>query len=394
MGSNRKTLSVCCVTDDATAQTATMLGLLRPLADEIVVAVDTRVPETLLVPLYGGVADRLLRYEYAEPVERPFAWLHAQCSGDWILRIDSDEVPCAELLGALPDLLTVRDVHQFPLPRRWLFQDSSHALDEAPWWPDYQFRLVRNDPATLWFAGTSHSSAHHARPARFLSMPILHTDCLINSYEKRSAKTANYAAGLDSGSQSAILNSIFYRPEDNRSRPLARIPARDVELVDKVLEARGQSAGQESSGQLGVGAIRTADREEIDAYWEERPVPEAVKKATIELMESDRRLSVGQRRIMFFLVQNQGMETWPYGPMRHPAITLCYRWLTPDGDVVVPEGLHSPLAATLYPGATDVEPVTVDAPDAEGVFVLEVALVLNRTVWFGVPARETFEVAR
>jgi len=394
MESGRNTLSVCCVTDDATAQTATMLALFRPLAAEIVVAVDSRVPESVLDPLYGGVADRLLRYEYAEPVERPFAWLHAQCSGDWILRIDSDEVPSAELLHALPDLLAVRDVHQYPLPRRWLFEDAGHALNETPWWPDYQFRLVRNDPATLWFSGTMHSSAHHVRPARFLRMPILHTDCIINSYEKRSAKMAKYAAGLQSGSQGAILNSIFYLPEEHRSEPLALVPQRDVELIERVLEGRRHVEGPGERPEPGkqFGTIHSATREEIDAYWEERPVAEAAKKATIELMERDRHMRVDERRIFFFLVRNDGGETWPYGPLRHPAITLCYRWLTPDGEVVVPEGLHSPLSANLYPGVTDVEPATVDAPGSEGHFVLEVALMLNRTEWFGVAARETFQI--
>ena len=60
MTTQRKSLSVCCLTDDQTERTATMLALLRNLSDEIVVAVDSRVPVELVGTLYGGIADRLL----------------------------------------------------------------------------------------------------------------------------------------------------------------------------------------------------------------------------------------------------------------------------------------------------------------------------------------------
>lgn len=381
-----KTLSVCCLTDDTTPRTAAILSLLRPVAGEIVVAVDSRAPFNAL-RTYGGLADRVLRYEYAPPLPRAFAWLHAQCSGDWILQIASDEVPSASLLDALPDLIQARDVHQFPMPRRWLFGDTHHWLDEAPWWPDYSFRLVRNDPATLWFPGVQHAGLYPARPARYVEFPLYHLDCLLRDYEGRAAKVALY--GQVPSAAGAIADSIFYLPEDHATLPSAVVPAEDAVLIESVVAA-GDGKGHDTLD--GAMDVPVAGRREIDAYWDERQVSEDAYKATLRLIERDRRMRVGERRVFYFRVHNQGPETWPFGPLRHPEITVCYCWLRPDGTVAVNEGLHSPLTAYLRPDTSDVVPATLDAPDVPGRYVLEADLVHNRSRWFGVVTRESFTV--
>jgi len=380
-------LSVCCLTDDTTSRTAAILALLRPVADEIVVAVDARVPTNKL-GAYAVLSDVLLRYEYAPPIERAFAWLHGECSGDWILRIDSDEVPSAALIDALPGLVQMRDVHQFPLPRRWLFGDACHWLDEAPWSPDYSFRLVRNDPATLWFPGVQHSSAYPVRPARYLEFPLYHLDCLLRSYEERHAKVTRYDENPVVKAEGAISDAVFYLPEDHATLSAAVVPPEDVSLIEPVLIEAIRSQ-PEDHPEL---SVLVADRGEIDAHWEERSVDKGAYKATLRLLERDCRMHVGERRVFHFRVHNQGSETWPFGPHRHPEITVCYRWLRPNGTVVVPEGLHSPLTAYLRPNTSDVVPATLDAPDAPGRYLLQADLVHNRTSWFGVTTREAFTV--
>ena len=109
-------LSVCCLSGGSPGRLGALLGLLRPVADELVVALDERIDTTRLgrVP---ELADVLVRYPYAGPVERSLAWLASLCHGDWIFRVDDDEVPGAALLEALrdpPDDLT----HAW-VPRRW-----------------------------------------------------------------------------------------------------------------------------------------------------------------------------------------------------------------------------------------------------------------------------------
>ena len=123
-------VSVNCMTRGPADRVAAMLGLFRGIADEIVVVVDDRAgPETEAA--LASVASRLLRYPYEEPVDRPLAWIHAQCTGDWVLTIDDDEVPSRALLDAVQELATARDVTHYWLPRRWLYPTPDKQWDIA-----------------------------------------------------------------------------------------------------------------------------------------------------------------------------------------------------------------------------------------------------------------------
>ena len=112
-------LSVCCLTGDPGPRVAALLAPLREVADEIVVAADSRAGQDDL-DAYAAACDRLLRIEY-QLYERHLAWLHAQCRGDWILRIDGDECSRRRWWRQLPELIRRRDVHQYVMPRRWLY---------------------------------------------------------------------------------------------------------------------------------------------------------------------------------------------------------------------------------------------------------------------------------
>jgi hypothetical protein len=57
------TLSVLCATDFPAPMVVTMLNQVRPVADEIVIAVDARLGEAEAAK-YSAAADRLMRYEY------------------------------------------------------------------------------------------------------------------------------------------------------------------------------------------------------------------------------------------------------------------------------------------------------------------------------------------
>src|SRR5262249_13385938 len=154
---------------------------------EVVIAADSRVPKSDLAA-YGAAADRVLRFEFSY-TERHLAWLHAQCSGDWIFRIDGDEVPSPELIKALPGLIMSARALQYWFVRRWLFPDAAHWLNEVPWYPDFQCRLVRND-GTLRFPGIRHSSAEPLLPRRYIEAPLYHLDLAVNDAEARRRKIA------------------------------------------------------------------------------------------------------------------------------------------------------------------------------------------------------------
>ena len=159
------TLSVACCTRDPGPQVAAALEQLEPVADEIVIAADSRVDAATLSQ-YATVADRLLRYEFTGS-NRCFSWLMRQCGGDWALLIAGDEVASPELVELLPELMAARDALQYWLPERWLYPDPGHWLDELPWAPDFHNRLVRND-GTLHYTGEKHTGADPVFPARYL----------------------------------------------------------------------------------------------------------------------------------------------------------------------------------------------------------------------------------
>ncbi len=200
-------LSVCCLSGGPPGRLAAILALLRPVADEIVVAVDERVDVGRLRPV-ADLCDVLVRYPYAEPVERPRGWMHSLCRGDWVFSIDDDEVPSAALLDVLaePD---PRLTHAF-VPRRWLW--GTGWLDVDPWAPDWQLRLMRPEAAQL--PGVMHAAIRAGGPHAYLGAPLYHLDLLETPRARREEKGRRYeraATGLRIGG--LPLNAAYYLPE-------------------------------------------------------------------------------------------------------------------------------------------------------------------------------------
>src|SRR5438128_9705314 len=88
-----------------------------------------------------------------------------------LLRPLADEIPSRALLDSLPTLVQAQGVTHYFLPRRWLFPDRDHWLDQPPWHPDYQLRLAVNDLRLLRFPGRMHRTVEALGPARYLDAP-------------------------------------------------------------------------------------------------------------------------------------------------------------------------------------------------------------------------------
>ena len=369
-------LSVCCLTGDPGARVAEALGPLRDVADEIVIAVDSRVDPHALGS-YESVADTLVRFEFGAFVEQSLQWAAGLCSGTWILRLDGDEVPSAALIAALPRLIEADDVLQYWLPCRWVHPDGRRWIDEWPWWPDFSNRLVRNDPR-LYFEGLSHSGAMPDLPARYVEEPFYHLLCALASREERERKVASYAAlerTLKAPASDRLL-AHFYLPEDHAALEPVEIPAEDRPLVNASLRAVEAAPGRPS------GAIRVFARTQIDRCWAQRTLGESAYRASIEPVASHRWMRPGEHRPFRVRVRNDGDTSWPGGHDRAPLIRLSYRWASTAGTVVVPEGFRSPLPAQLEPEETCIAPVIVAAPDEPGEYVLELDLVHEHVRWF------------
>ena len=394
-------LSVCCMTADPPAQVAASLRALRPVADEIVVAVDSRI-DTAALRAYDDVADRVVRFRFRPPVDRPRAWLVEQCHGDWILSIDGDEVPSQALVGALPGLVAATDVVQYWLPRRWLHPDAATWLGEAPWWPDFQVRLVRN-VATLAARAEPHAGFVAVLPSRHVDAPLYHLDCVVNDAATRAAKAEGYAA-VDAAPLAyggGLLNEVLYRPErwataGATGRP---VPDEDRPLIDAVLAARAaeQPGIAEAAdtpdvpdGSDAPAAVSDAD---IDARASSPEMADGDYAVDLRLFEPAVRLAPGEVRPLYVEVANRGGAVWRWGLDQQPEVRVSYHWRTTGGAVTVSDGMRSPLPCTVGPGDATLVPVWVQAPDEPGDHVLEIDLVHEHVRWFGSPLRVTVTVA-
>ena len=356
-------VSVNCMTGGPADRVAAMLGLFRGVVDEIVVAVDDRGGAEGEGAL-GSVADRLLRYPYEEPVDRPLAWIHAQCSGEWVLTIDDDEIPSQGLLDALRELTDARDVTHYWLPRRWLYPTPKRYLDARPWRPDYQPRLVLNDPRVVSFPAETHVPVAVIGPSRYLDLPLYHLDTLLNSPEAREAKARRYER-LHPGKRVAgrPLNEAFYLPE-RRDPPTSDVPPEDLELIADVLAAPAPTPV--------TPRVEAAPREQIDRYWSGAPL--RGYEARLTLLEDVPPLRTGTVEAVDVGVENLGDDVWRWGG----DIRLGSRW---RADERVVEGEHRALPANLPPGGSLIVPLPLVPPEP-GRYTLEVDLVHEHVRWF------------
>jgi inositol phosphorylceramide mannosyltransferase catalytic subunit len=371
----RPTLSVCTLTGDPGPRVAAALALLRPVADEIVVAADSRADKQTLAA-YASVADRVIRLE-VDYHDRHQAWLHAQCSCDWILRVDGDEVMAPGLVEALPELIADRRVLQYLFPRRWLYPDAGHWLAELPWRPDYQLRLVRND-GLMHFSGRHHSAALPLRPARYLDTPIYHVDLLVKDQRARREKAAAYGGLLDplEAPGGGEINRAFYVPEDRPGAVTLPVPAEDAAAIEAVMGA--QPRERAPVPELPVVPLSDSDRH---LPW--RTFDESAYAAEAALAEGPVRMRPGERRAVHVRFVNRGTENWPWNPEHGPNVRATYRVRNDRGTVVVSDGPRTPFPCDVAPGEFSVVPLDTVAPVVPGSYRLEPDVVHEGVRWFG-----------
>jgi hypothetical protein len=376
---------------------AEILSLYRPVVDEIVVAVNGRFTQEELQPLLG-VADRILPCEMRDDFlqERYRAWLYAECRGEFICTVDTDEVPSAALLTALPELALAPDVVTYLTACRWCFPDVEHWLDEYPWEPSWKMILVRNDPATLHIKGGVHEGVMAVAPYRFVELPIYHLSDATMSQEARQAKIDFYD-GLD-GNQlledGRPVSEVFYLPERTALFPPAAIPPEDVALIHQVLSvdiSRDRVLERESANEGPHELLAgTTSYEEVLATWPERPLANSAYQVEIELRRGRTpqrdftRLAPGEVRPMMVLVTNCGDATLLRESRNRVALST--RFFTRDaaGDrhLLVREGGRYPFPADLHPGQQTLLPFDVRAPEVPGEYLLAVDLVEENVRWF------------
>ena len=373
----RPMLSVCTSAGPPLGRTPRILEMFRPYADEIVCAVDATIADDELGELID-LADIVVRSEFdtSSGVERKLAWLHSLCTGKWVFRVDSDEVPSVALLSALPDLVRAHDVEQYLVRRRWLWPDPEHFIDDFPWSRDWQIRLVRNEPSHLRFVGGLHSSAELVLPHRYVEFPLYHLDCVLNARDTRLAKARDYERRRpgDVGDRDFPVNG-YYLPEDYETRLHLEVPNEDKASIGRAVRALSTARTPARSKVSFVGLDQT------DRFWSLRPLPESAYAANLELLEPLPELRSGEWLDVLVNVHNHGSEIWPWGEFS-PPIRMACRWFEGDGDRLSLDGPRTPLTADLHPQSSAIQKVAIKVPPQPGRYVLELNMVHESVRWF------------
>jgi hypothetical protein len=83
-------------------------------------------------------------------------------------------------------------------------------------------------------------------------------------------------------------------------------------------------------------------------------------------------------------IKNASSKTWPSkpDPRGRNAVNLSYHWLDRKRQVVVFDGLRTPLPRDLNPGESVTLSAAIRAPEKPGVYLLHLTLVQEGVAWF------------
>jgi hypothetical protein len=367
---------------------AQILATLRGVADDIVVAVDSRVDPCSLVP-FLDITDTLVRFEYLDPPDRARPWLVSLCRNPSVLMIDGDEVPSVALIKKLSVLTADDSVAQFRLARCWCFPDEQHWLAERPWWPDYQLRLVRQGPH-LDFDLQVHGGVRNALPARYVHEPLYHLTCLLDGIEDRRQRARRYEAqrpGLVAVGGGA-LNDTLYAPEDFATLPPEPTPEDDVRLIHAVLSA-GKSHPQNGK----PPAVPLISAREVMSCSPTDPLVPQGYRAKLKVVERDRRTAPGNDTYVAVEVANEGSAPILREDAPGIQIRLAARLVNPATGAAVAGWALTPLPCDVPAGETRIMEALVRIPSTAGRYLIEIDLINERSRWFGCVAQAELLVA-
>jgi hypothetical protein len=223
---------------------ARLLGEIDGLVDEIVMGVDAGSRDDTLQIARSG-ADVVFRFEHVGPPVRVRLLPLRHATGDWILSLDEDEGLDDRFGDLLGDLVSDVRYSHYWFPRRWLVGLAPPAyLHAAPWYPDWQLRLFRNQPARVWHTGRVHSGYRvMGLGCREERTAILHYEPLVLTAAERQAKGPYYRAhGGEGRAEEQHQSTAGWE-----RRPLAPPPA-----------AAG-GAGRPRAGRLVAGVVAVPD---------------------------------------------------------------------------------------------------------------------------------------
>jgi hypothetical protein len=231
----RQTLSVCYLAGSSVPATSA-LEVLRSVADELVVVVDSRRTEDQRRD--EGLADEVFMNE-AITKDGCLTWLHQRCRCDWMLWLDGDEIPTPEMAleisrvidgGGAPELRSIA------FARRNLVDSGARYVKQEPWYPDFQVRMVRAGALSL--AGRFGAKAEAMLPGRLVEAPIYHLLFLLSSVDARRAYADQFEdAQPELRATTGLAPIDLLIPEHLSSLSTTATPAEHRDYVNEAIAA-------------------------------------------------------------------------------------------------------------------------------------------------------------
>jgi len=381
-------ISLAIVTKNSAEYIRRLLEAGKAFADEIVVAVDASSSDSTEA-ICGQYADKLFRIDWdpTHPsLEWALAWLNDQCTGDWILRLDDDELPGAEFVRAIPRLIADRDITHYWLERRWVVgQDRSRWIAQFPHWPDWQLRLFRNVRSLVRVPGVLHTSYVVQGACGFWTGgAIYHLDLVYHSEAARRRKVEHYErTAPGKGMPELFLPDVTSLP----TRPMSadELPWEAISWASGSRVATGGNGERTSQPGMGSGVtlVREVSTDEVvRAGRDTCEFNPELFRAALTCSECPAVMVAGQIYSLELRLWNGSPVSWPVAGVRAWDVRLTYRWLAEGREVDDPHRLGTHLPHSLRPGETSRLIACVRAPSDPGRYVLQWDLLIENVSWF------------
>ena len=145
---------------------------------------------------------------------------------------------------------------------------------------------------------------------------------------------------------------------------VGRVVATDLRLVE-VLPQEPRS-GNQGEGEKGVS------------------LPDGAFNAKLSTVKIPASMHAGQKYELLITIKNESDVTWPGSQTTWQyQLTVGNRWLRQSGEKVTDVDGRVALINDLIPGATAEVPLTVTAPNAPGIYILQLDAIQEGVAWFG-----------
>jgi predicted O-methyltransferase YrrM len=375
-------LSVAILAFNSAAYIERLLHAARQFANEVVVGVDASSSDAT-EQICGYYADKLFRLEPIGSSERAIAWLNEQCTGDWILRLDDDELPSTGLVRALPRLLGEREYTHYALPRRWIIDGSaSKWIYQHPWWPDWQIRLFRNIRSLLSYPGHLHSECLVQGAGSYVTEGSLYHYTLVYHGEKRRREKLQQYEQISP--YNALSHYYFPLEDEIVSRP---IPTDDGPFLRASRSTLFSVSGRKLRTRL-RGAFRAPQtpyvslKEMADAKRQTPHYPPEMFLATLECLHCPEVTRPGRFFPIEVRLRNDSSFIWRSYGLGIPQVTVSYHLLSATGQVYEYEGIRTYLPRNLRPSDTVKVIAQVEAPWEQGEYTIRWDPTAEPVSWF------------